>query len=87
MKNVDGRRTPDHGYTMSSPCEPEGSGELKMFKLRIRNMEREDIKICQITKIRIFLSNPRSRLGSEVCLLAPQHVLDVPLPYFPKLTT
>ena len=26
----DGRRTPDHGYTISSPCEPEGSGELKM---------------------------------------------------------
>ena len=25
----DGRRTPDHGYTISSPCEPEGSGELK----------------------------------------------------------
>ena len=31
---VDGRRTDDgrttdHGYTISSPCEPEGSGELK----------------------------------------------------------
>ena len=24
----DGRRTPDHGYTISSPCEPNGSGEL-----------------------------------------------------------
>ena len=23
------RRTTDHGYTISSPCEPEGSGELK----------------------------------------------------------
>ena len=22
------RRTQDHGYTISSPCEPEGSGEL-----------------------------------------------------------
>ena len=30
----DGRRwTPDHGYTISSPCEPEGSGELIMVKL------------------------------------------------------
>ena len=28
--DVDGRRTPDHGYTISSPCEPEGSGELIM---------------------------------------------------------
>ena len=29
----DGRtngRTPDHGYTISSPCEPIGSGELKI---------------------------------------------------------
>ena len=28
----DGRldgRTPEHGYTISSPCEPDGSGELK----------------------------------------------------------
>ena len=35
---VDGRRTddglkPEHGYTISSPCEPEGSGELKNNKL------------------------------------------------------
>ena len=22
-------RTPEHGHTISSPCEPEGSGELK----------------------------------------------------------
>ena len=30
---VDGRttdgRTPDHGHPISSPCEPNGSGELK----------------------------------------------------------
>ena len=30
---VDGRttdgRTPEHGYTISSPCEPKSSGELK----------------------------------------------------------
>ena len=28
----DGRtdgRTPDHGHPISSPCEPDGSGELK----------------------------------------------------------
>ena len=34
----------------------------------------------------IFRCNPRSRSGFEVCPPAPQHVLDVPLPYFPKLT-
>ena len=27
-RRTDGRRTPDHGYTISSPCEPNGSGEL-----------------------------------------------------------
>ena len=30
---TDGRRTdgrtPDHGHPISSPCEPDGSGELK----------------------------------------------------------
>ena len=25
--------TPDHGYTISSPCEPNGSGELKIAVL------------------------------------------------------
>ena len=28
MVDDDGR-TPDHGYPISSPCEPNGSGELK----------------------------------------------------------
>ena len=23
-------RTPEHGYTLSLPCEPDGSGDLKM---------------------------------------------------------
>ena len=27
---VDDGRTPDHGHPISSPCEPNGSGELKM---------------------------------------------------------
>ena len=25
---TDGRRTPDHSHPISSPCEPNGSGEL-----------------------------------------------------------
>ena len=33
-RTTDGRRTDgrttEHGYTISSPCEPDGSGELKM---------------------------------------------------------
>ena len=32
-RTTDGRttdgRTPDHGHPISSPCEPDGSGELK----------------------------------------------------------
>ena len=28
---TDAGRTPEHGYTISSPCEPNGSGELKMI--------------------------------------------------------
>ena len=27
--DADGRRTPEHGYNISSPCEPDGSGVLK----------------------------------------------------------
>ena len=28
-RTTDGR-TPDHGHPISSPCEPDGSGELKI---------------------------------------------------------
>ena len=58
----------------------------KMFKLSIRIMEREDIEICKITLKLIFRCNPLSRSGFEVCPPAPQHVLDIPLQYLPKLT-
>ena len=30
-RTTDGR-TPDHGHPISSPCEPNGSGELKKMK-------------------------------------------------------
>ena len=30
------RRTPDHGHPISSPCEPNGSGELKMSQKPIK---------------------------------------------------
>ena len=29
---TDAGRTPDHGHPISSPCEPNGSGELKKKK-------------------------------------------------------
>ena len=28
-RRTDGRTDAEHGYTISSPCEPDGSGELK----------------------------------------------------------
>ena len=31
-RTTDGRTT-EHGYTISSTCEPEGSGELKRSKM------------------------------------------------------
>ena len=31
QKRRQGRRTTEHGYTVSSPCEPNGSEELKMM--------------------------------------------------------
>ena len=30
FENDGRRRTPDHGHPISSPCEPNGSGELKI---------------------------------------------------------
>ena len=29
-RTTDDGRTPDHGHPISSPCEPNGSGELKI---------------------------------------------------------
>ena len=29
----DGRQTPKHGFPISSPCEPEGSGELIIYEI------------------------------------------------------
>ena len=33
------RRTPEHGYTISSPCEPNGSGELKPERTETRKTD------------------------------------------------
>ena len=53
---VDGR-TPEHGYTISSPCEPKGSGELKCDEI-----------LLSIPKD--FLKNVRQRykIANMVCL-------------------
>ena len=33
---VDDGRTTDHGHPISSPCEPNGSGELKKMELKFK---------------------------------------------------
>ena len=41
-RTTDGRtdgRTTEHGYTISSPCEPEGSGELIKVGIKGGNFE------------------------------------------------
>ena len=37
---VDDGRTPDHGHPISSPCEPNGSGELKRLAYTLGRGER-----------------------------------------------
>ena len=54
----DGRRTPDHGYTISSPCEPEGSGEL-IIAIAMRYLVNEwtiTIPSIQCSELLLFLS-------------------------------
>ena len=43
-RTTDGR-TPDHGHPISSPCEPDGSGELK----------KRDCTIC-VAKTKALIS-------------------------------
>ena len=47
-QTTDGRttdgRTPDHGHPISSPCEPNGSGELiKLIQLKIIILQQNKI--------------------------------------------
>ena len=39
--DADDGRTPDHGHPISSPCEPDGSGELKRGKLKRVNLQND----------------------------------------------
>ena len=37
---TDDGRTTEHGYTISSPCEPDGSGELKIEVVLAKDFEQ-----------------------------------------------
>ena len=44
-RRTDDGRTPDHGHPISSPCEPNGSGELKTLKnLFLQNQKAYDFE-------------------------------------------
>ena len=57
-RTTDGR-TPDHGHPISSPCEPNGSGELKM-DLKFHNsviLSKFDKKSSKVNQV-VFFSTP-----------------------------
>ena len=54
-RRTDGRRTTDgrttkHGYTISSPCEPDGSGELKIHEDFMKTLENESPSYSTVKK-------------------------------------
>ena len=52
----DGRtdgRTTEHGYTISSPCEPDGSGELKRDEMA-NSCGQNEVHICNLTGLTTF---------------------------------
>ena len=55
-------RTPDHGHPISSPCEPNGSGELKRLKLKKNNnnhfkTSNQPVKMLSQTGLQGFCSH------------------------------
>ena len=62
-RTTDGR-TPDHGHPISSPCEPDGSGELKIDGLLVppgkASMLLPDHLITRYNNIAILLQAQRS---------------------------
>ena len=50
---VDDGRTTEHGYTISSPCEPDGSGELKTHFFAIKTNIRNGMQfLCDMDELR-----------------------------------
>ena len=56
-RTTDGR-TPDHGHPISSPCEPDGSGELIMVGTTIfRNKLKKKIRSLMLPEDHYMLIN------------------------------
>ena len=48
MVDDDRRRTLDHGHPISSPCEPNGSGELKMKVTKLGIQIKKSVDFVKI---------------------------------------
>ena len=57
-RRTDGR-TPDHGHPISSPCEPNGSGELTTAVVLNKQHNRCSVVLCHyvVNKYLIFTCN------------------------------
>ena len=54
-------RTTDHGYTISSPCEPEGSGELKnIYLVKSSNFNQTESNTSDLISNNWISFEPRS---------------------------
>ena len=83
--NDDGRRTPDHGYTISSPCEPEGSGELKtqkVSKCHWNSSEKQQKKFLK-TSVSVCCKKFNAFLHVTFFHRLPVGCIQIPLPHFP----
>ena len=74
----DDGRMPDHGHPISSPCEPNGSGELKIqncaYHVRSKNQQyANNFRFYEYSdKIPFKLSQNDNFSTSFVCLLCQQ---------------
>ena len=87
-RTTDGRtdgRTPDHGHPISSPCEPNGSGELMMIHVTqlltgpfietVRQFEMSSLSGKHVHEMYTLL-NPTFIQGYSIFLiLDPKHRL------------
>ena len=73
---TDGRRTtdrtPDHGHPISSPCEPNGSGELiiKQGRNRTNNSTTVHLTFCLMILMCFGLSKTFFRINNQIYYIA-----------------
>ena len=62
---TDDGRTPDHGHPISSPCEPNGSGELNIIP-QVGSMKSQVPSALQETVLSPLKVEPRSHSNTAV---------------------